>query len=97
MRALVIMCSALWHYNWFRKKKILKFSFDVDVIDVGALADLVAVVLQQFPNLESVSLKNFSGVIDLDDQKTNVYLVPRYCLENRIFGTFNVQAVSVLN
>jgi hypothetical protein len=36
-------------------------------------------------------------VIDLDDQKTNVYLVPRYCLENRIFGTFNVQAVSVLN
>ena len=55
--------------------------------------NFVPIFFQEFSNLESVSLKNSSQVIDLDDQNTDVNLVPGNGLEDRPLCSLDVQAM----
>ena len=54
----------------------------IDVIYGRGFKKFISIFLQSFVKFFRTSLKDFSDVIDLNDQNSNVYLVPRYGVKN---------------
>ena len=86
-------------FNISQKKRLeldfLKIFRYVNVIDLDRLVKLEPLFVEEWFQISNISVEDFSHVIDLDQERPDLHLLPGDRLQDRQFGSLDVQAEEV--